>query len=311
MVAPAAKAIDICDLTKIYNDRFSYCLDRKILRALLDGKVFAFGSSYTDEEKVRLNTDINRLYQEMVATKPVMGNLAAISAGAPGVGKATLLQRKLEAARAEGLNFAYICPDDVCLNNMKETYIHDMDASRGQGWQLQMAYAKWKPASNAAAHLLTAHIIKQKCAFYFGSTCSNPKTSEFFSFLRRRGYYIRVLYVNAPDDVRVLSIRQRDKTLVRTTEKDVLEKGILSARRLCDTLIRFVHEIEFYHRPMVDAKAIHAATWIKSSGYLPDTLKIHSKSDYERIKEQHNAMLEADLCSSNAWENTVGLATEI
>jgi len=121
---------DICNLSLIYNESYQYSLPKNILEGFLSGKAFDNPEVYTSEESVRLRSDINELYQSILATKPVKENLAIITAGAPGAGKTVKLRQDLEANASKGRNYAYICPDDVCLKNQTRTYVVDIASSR-------------------------------------------------------------------------------------------------------------------------------------------------------------------------------------
>src|SRR5205085_8823258 len=89
----------------------------------------------------------------------------------------------------------------------------------------QELYNKWRPGSNAATHLILAHLIRQQYAFYFGTTASSPSTGKFLEFLKSKGYTIKLLHLTAPDDVRWASVQERDKIFVQTTEEDIRDKG--------------------------------------------------------------------------------------
>lgn len=203
----------------------------------------------------------------------------------------------------QGKNYAYICPDDVCLKNQTRTYKKDLE--NGESWQ--DAYNKWRPGSNAATHLILANLIREKYAFYFGSTSTGPATGKFFEFIKKQDYQIRLIHVTAPDDVRWESIKERDQTFVQTTEQDVKEKGLLLPQRITDTYLAFADVIEFYYRDGVKKDAELAATWIrnpKNSEKL-GTLNINDLSKYEPIKAIHNAAVENLKRSDITWESTV------
>lgn len=106
---------DICNLDLLYTDAYTYSLPRNILQSFLSGKAFDNKEVYTDDEAARLDKDINGLWQVIMATNPVQEKWAVITAGAPGAGKTTKLRQDLKEQENAGLNYAYACPDDVCL----------------------------------------------------------------------------------------------------------------------------------------------------------------------------------------------------
>ena len=302
---------DVCNLSLIYNESYRYSLPQHILEGFLSGKAFDHLEVYTSEESERLRSDINALYQSILVRNPAREKLAIITAGAPGAGKTIKLRQHLEANA--GKNYAYICPDDVCLKSQTKTYLADIAASDGSLIARENAYNKWRPGSNAATHLILGNLIREKCAFYFGSTSSSPATGQFFKFLKDQGYTIRLIHVSAPDDVRWGSIQERDKTFVQTTKQDVRKKGLLLSERINDTFLTYADEIEFYYRGEVNQDAVLAARWLKNedvSGFA-GTLQILDRDRYERIKSVHNAAVEALKKPELLWEEAVEAKSKI
>lgn len=304
---------DVCDLNLIYNKNYQYSLPQKILEGFLSGKAFDNPEFYTGEESERLRRDINELYQRILAANPARANLAIITAGAPGAGKTVKLRQDLEAHASEGRNYAYICPDDVCLKSQTRTYIADIASSDQSIAFRQNAYNKWRPGSNAATHLILGNLIREKCAFCFGSTSSGPATGKFFEFLKMQGYTIKLIHVSAPDDVRWSSIQERDKTFVQTTEQDVKEKGLLLPQRINDTFLKYADEIEFYYRGDVKKDAILAARWLRNedASEFTGTLQILEPKQYEQIKLVHNAAVGILNKPELIWEDAVESKSKI
>lgn len=266
---------------------------------------------YSEEEGMRLREDINDLYQKILSANPVKGNLAVMTAGAPGAGKTTKMRQDLERKAADGKSYAYICPDDVCLKNQTRTYLAEIQSGNGSKEARQNAYNKWRPGSNAATHLILANLIREKYSFYFGTTSTGSATSKFFDFLKKRGYQIRLIHVSAPDDVRWESIKERDKTFVQTTEQDVREKGLLLPQRINDTFLSYADEIEFYYRGGVDQNALLAAKWTRNIGTQVGTLQIIDASKYDQIKMIHNSAVERLNRPELLWESTVEKSSRI
>lgn len=260
---------DVCDLSRLYNDQYQYSLPQPVLESFLSGKAFDHPEFYTLEESENLLADIREIYRHILAKNPVKEKRAVITAGAPGAGKTVKLRQDLEAHRGR---FAYVCPDDVCLQNMRRTY------------GTEASYTKWRPGSNGAAHLIVGNLIREGYGLYFGSTSTSPNTCNFFAFLKAQGYKIRLIHVTAPDAVRWASIQERDKTFVQTMEQDVREKGLLLPQRIRDTYLKFADEIEFYYREAVNQDAVLVACWRSET----DALQVHDKEKYENLKAVHN-----------------------
>jgi hypothetical protein len=300
---------NVCNIDLIYDkaNGFEYSLPKALLQSYLSGKAFDNKEVYSEEESSRVRDDINEIFQTILSSNPVKENLAVITAGAPGAGKTTKQRQDLEANKALGKPYAYICPDDVCLKGQARTYQKDIQKGDGSKESWLAAYNKWRPSSNAATHLILGNLIREKFAFYLGTTSTGPATGKFFEFLKKQGYQIRLIHVTAPDDVRWESIRERDKTFVQTTEQDVKEKGLLLPQRITDTFLAYADQIEFYYRDAVKNDALLAATWLRNSesGKASGTLRIKDSTRYEQIKSIHNAGVAILNRADLLWETTV------
>lgn len=296
---------DVCNTNLIYEGEggYNYSLPKDTLVSYLSGKAFDNPQAYSQLESSYLREDINDLFQKIISRNPVREKVAVITAGAPGAGKTIKLRQDLEA---NGGQFAYICPDDVCLKNQTRTYGVDIEHVDGSKEAYQAAYNKWRPGSNAATHLILGNLIRENYAFYFGSTSTSPFTYKFFDFLKKQGYKIRLLHITAPDKVRWESIKERDKTFVQTTEQDVQEKGLLLPQRIMDTFLAYADEIEFYYRDGLKEDAKLAAKWVRiSDSEVCGTLQVLSSSLYEQIKSAHDAALKVLQRADLKWEQTV------
>lgn len=306
-------ACNVCNLDLIYNSDYQYSLPQKVLESFLSGKAFDNKENYTGEESENLSKDINALYQQIISANPAKEKIAIITAGAPGAGKTVKLRQDLEANALQEKRYAYVCPDDVCLQSQTRTYKADLEKSNNSTEARQNAYNKWRPGSNAATHLILGNLIRNNYAFYFGSTSSGPATGKFFEFLKAQGYHIKLIHVSAPDEVRWGSIQERDKTFVKTTEQDVREKGLLLPQRINDTFLKYANEIEFYYRDGAKQDAVLAAKWLRNEEnkeYL-GTLQIIAPGQYERIKTIHNEAAKILARQDLYWESTVEKSSQI
>lgn len=100
------------------------------------------GKTILKEESESLSKDINKLYQQILLANPDKEKVAVITAGAPGAGKTVKLRQDLEDHALQGKHFAYICPDDVCLQNQVRTYKTDLEKSDNFIEAHQRAYNK-------------------------------------------------------------------------------------------------------------------------------------------------------------------------
>ncbi len=308
-VMSSITAVDVCEMGPIYDEAagYKYSLPQSVLEGFLSGKAFDHPKVYSADESVRLHDDINEIYQAILARGPEKDNLAVMTAGAPGSGKTFMMRQILAESRSVGTDYAYVCPDDVCLKSQSRTYGADIVSSGDSKEARLAAYNKWRPGSNAATHLILGNLIREKFAFYFGTTSTGPATGKFFDFLKKQGYQIKLIHISAPDDVRWASIQERDKTFIQTTETDVCEKGLLLPQRIMDTYLAYADAIDFYYRDGVHADAELSAIWTRNIDCTEalGTLQIVSSPKYEQIKAIHNAATEVLFRPELQWELTV------
>jgi len=302
---------DVCDFDLIYNDEFSYCVPEKLIRSYYQGTEFGRVNTYSEDESKRLREDIHKIYWNVVNACDGGDPIAVISAGAPGAGKTTLMERLL---KQEKTKVAYCDPDAVCLQLMNRTWRAELEKRLEEVADTpedalfwiekevhQDMYNKWRPASNAANHLILAHFIRQKMPFYFGTCSASPHAANTFSYLKEQGYKIHLIHVMAPDDVRWQSIQVRDRSFVQTTEKDICEKGKMIPQRIHDTYLAFADQIDFYYRGKVSEEAVLVATWVKES----EEISVHDKPAYEKLVTLHDQMARELGDDELLWKNSV------
>jgi hypothetical protein len=285
--------VNICDLSRIYNSEYQYSLPRDVLESFLTGKAFDNKKIYAPEEFQALCENINRLFANIMASNPVRKCEAVITAGAPGAGKTTLLEQLLQKKAEEGEIYSYVCPDATCLVNLD---LYNADIARGI--DPLTAYNKWRPASNAAAHLIVANLVLEKYALYFGSTSTSPMTGKFFSFLQKQGYSVHLVHLSASDEVRFTSIRGR--SLVQTTLEEVKSKGESFPERLADTYWHHANKIDFYYRQEAGEDAVLAASLVKG-----ESVGVINLQAYEAIGSIHNESVLRRGMPHLLWETVI------
>lgn len=305
---------DICDLDALYNDKFQYCVLKQVMKDFLAGTAFGRTTAYTDKERERLKEDITAIYDQIMSQKPGKIGVAVITAGSPGAGKTFVMRQHLENTLKEGNHFAYIDPDDVCLKQMERTWGEELqqelatipkskDSLQAEKEARKKCYDKWRPGSNAAAHIILTNLIKEKRDFYFGSTSSHPLTANSFKFYTEQGYHLHLLHVTAPDDVRWKSIGERDKDFVQTTEEDVREKALLVPQRITDTFLKYADQIDFFYRTEFKGDAKLAATWIR--GKEMNRLTIHNREAYDAMVKTHDLICQKLGREDIRWKKAV------
>lgn len=298
-MTPVLASAELFNMDTIYNSEFTYSLPRTVLESW--GKGLGFPDNkveYTAEEIEALEFDIMEIWTRIQSRKLAQTKEIVLTAGAPGVGK-TLLERGMWESTPE---FAYICPDDVCLKEMGKTY-REMVAKDSSPEGLKAAYNKWRAASNYAHHIITANLIRQNQSFYFGTTASGDKTFLFLDFLKKNGYSIRILYVSAPDQVRFDSIAARDKVFIQTTDQDVLNKQLMVHERVQDTFVKYAGRIDFFFRTAVNAAPILAATWIRNEDGTAE-MQVVDEVAYNEMTALHDKVCDGMKKPEHHWANT-------
>jgi len=316
---------NICSRDLLHNPEYTFVSEATVDFALKCYEGTAFGeNSYTDEEKARLTSDINHIYQKIIAKNPTKKQNAFISCGAPGAGETTLFEKLLITRKQIGETCAYIDPDAVCLKpGMEKTYIKELNEGLEKLKQLpevqrsaaesvlrKSLYRKWRAGSNAATQFILSELIKNRYSLFFGTTAQSPHIKSTFEFLKKHGYTIHLVYVIAPDDVRYESITYRDRKFVQTTPEDIKEKGEAVPQRIHDYL-QYADSIGFYYRKGRDSSAELAATI--NQGGAKSGLNVYYPKRFKKMAEVHNRVcdrIERPDCRINAKALTGDLLLE-
>ena len=308
-----AATFSIGNLDLIYNNEYSFSLPRNVLETYIFGTAFENKEAYTLDEIKKTEADTTDLFHKMVFTDPSHGKVAVLTAGAPGAGKTVKMEQELEFYAKQGRKYPYVDPDAVALKSgMPRTYSVEVANGDGSPEARSRAYHKWRSASNAVTQLILAHLIKQNSSFYYGTTSTAPKTGIFLNFLKTRGYKIKFIHITASDEVRYESIKERDKTFIQTTEKDIKGKGVDLPQRIKDTYLAFADEILFCYRDGVKSDAKLCAKWLRNTKPADHlgTLLITDQEGYSNIKQYHNAACQALNKPELLWESTVEKESE-
>lgn len=267
-----------------------YPVPKEMIRHWLFGYGFDNKNPYNEEELSRVYQDLEEIAQIrfMQPLRKSKTPIAVLTAGAPGSGKTIVLENHWKNQEHQtNVAIAYNDPDARVLRYMEHTWAQDIKATHNTIDSRKNAYTKWRPASNAIAQILQAYILKHKVDFYFGTTSSSDKAKYLYKYLKDLGYYIKVLHVTAPDEVRIASIHKRDKEFVQTSDQDIVNKAIDLAKRINDTFCAYANEIIFYYRDQVEEKAKPVAIW-KRISYGKETFQILDQDGFEAVKQIHN-----------------------
>lgn len=297
----------VTDLPQYYTSHYEYTVPQKVIGQWLSGEGFGRTTPYSEEEKERLNSDIQQIFEDQMANSPTYSKVIMITAGAPGAGKTTLLEKRIQKDKDHGTAGAYTDPDAVCLKQMQQTFQAMVQENPESVPHRKEAYDYWRPGSNGAAHVLLARYIKDGVRCYFGTTSQSPMMANTYKFFKDQGYKIHLLHVAAPDEVRVQSIQQRDKEFIQTDAADIASKASEVVQRVNDTFFKYADKIEFYWRGHVDAYAKHVATWERFENKDHGFFHVVSQRAFKEYTEYHNQKvneLEGNR-SDLIWENFI------
>lgn len=219
-----------------------------------------------------------------------------VTAGSPGAGKSTVLERLIEGGECpdESLDKriirAYIDPDRSCLLRMKRTYKADIALAARTP---QKAYEHWRDASNFLSNVYLAIALKEGYAIAHGSTMATPYAKNALNAIKNLyGYRTTVVHMTCDEDVRKISEEQRRKSgVVQCTDKDFVEKQAMFLTLLADYL-KFSDNVLFCYRGSFD-KSTWAAKVEKGS------LVIYDEPAFVKIQETHDA-----IQGSGFWKKT-------
>ncbi len=293
---------DVCDLSSLYSSEYTYCIPKDLVEGFLSGA--ALGQRYSVEEVQNLRQDIDAIYKRVLSIDPLCKKSVIITAGAPGAGKTTQLVQELEKKSSKNKRYAYICPDDVCLRHQERTY--QVDLAREDQSPLEV-YDKWRAGSNAAMHVILAHLIRDGFSFAWGTTGCGLVADKLFPFIKEQGYRIKLIHVSASDETRLSSVQERNKTFVQVTEQNAKEKGVVFPQKMGPLFLKYADKIDFYYRGGAREDAIFVAKWKRNDSFLGSLgiLRVLAPPEYDKIKAIHNAAITLLKRPDLSWESTV------
>jgi len=282
--APIMKTFESI-VSEIHPDHFA--TQEYLLKFLKDGyEVDGQRYSYTEAELKKIYDDYQSIYNKTFETAE-KGRVYITTAGGPGAGKSTVLEKELEFERDQSVNhlvmhskkFAYIDPDRAALFFMKNTYCKDLQADADP----TRAYNKWRGASNFIANTLLAMALKEGYNIAHGTTMTAPalvveklltKIAEVYH------YAIEMHHVTAPDQVRVDSVKSRNMNgIVQETGDDLVQKGKALFERY-PLYLKHIPVIHFWWRNTL-GDAVKVAT------KKENIIEIYDMSGYCEIMRLH------------------------
>lgn len=237
------------------------------------------------------DNDLMLIYEDLVTMRDQIFEQASraptylATAGAPGCGKTTLLERLIGDSKK--LRFAYIDPD-AFLNQMERTYRADIAKNRRTPAQ---AYTHWRDASNFMANFLLALALKEGFAIAHGTTMTSPHIKKMLQSIQSTyDYQIELLHLTVEEPIRVASKLKRESSGdFRCTQVDFENKLAMFHHRLPDYLLT-AQKIDFYFRSEMDKNRLVAT-------FRDGELSVFRMSIWNRMEKMHN-----EATQSRQWQ---------
>lgn len=294
--------LDLYHFQHVYNSSFNFTIEQSSIESWLKGEGFDNDEPYSITDQENLKRDLNDLSQEVIPLELLkhqrskeqskcIPKLFLVTAGAPGAGKTKLLYAQLQKRHQLGEMYCYVCPDEVCLKRMRRTYnsmrsFLNHTAPEDAMMIAKRCYNKWRPASNAAAQLILAHLLQGRYPIAFGSTSTSNWTGRTFSFVKSLGYNLEILFVSAPPQVRQDSVRERSQRFSHCSELDLYEKEHLLNARILDSYLPYADTINFYWREHLHQEAMLVARWRRPDATAPgDSKSEHRTCKYNTVAD--------------------------
>ncbi len=232
-------------------------------------------NKYSQEDLERIVDDFFDL-QDAHFANPKSERSYVVTAGAPGSGKTTYLEKLLASGSYRG--FVYIDPDRTCLLKMTRTYLADVESGQKSSKE---AYEYWRDASNFAANALLAIALQREYAIVHGSTSTSPHIKKVLDTVHSVYHYTtKMHHINCDEAVRIDSYNQRNaQGAYQCTIEDFRDKVGMFYQRLPDYL--HTAHIDFIYR---DERAVK-----KVAEKREFCLRILDKNLCQKIQNAHDA----------------------
>ncbi len=192
---------------------------------------------YTAEQLKRVNLDLDIIRQSSFFQKtPSASPIYLGTAGGPGSIKSTTLERFMALGPHRDKlpvdNFVAVDPDMQGLKYMVNTYISQgmspLAISLHPQDYAQLAYEKWRGASNYIANTLFNEAVTGKYNIAHGTTATVPAVENLYKGLKDRGYEIVLLMCDTSDANRSAAIthRQDKQNFYQVTPDDAVSKSL-------------------------------------------------------------------------------------
>lgn len=218
-------------------------LDRLLL-GRVDAKV-----AYTAEDIKNILNTLAKLINQQFSTakiKPVEKPSYTASAGAPGSGKTFAIEKMFDINVSNGqfpVNAVYIGPDSVVLPQM-DAYLHDCEE-----YGPEMAYTKWRDASNFIANFMLVKAINDKVNIVHDTTSTSSRVKTILDVLGKCGYTRNLHFYMANKEQRAGALDHRKEKLgyAMVTTADAVNKVAAAFERIADnSYIGRVESLVFY-----------------------------------------------------------------
>lgn len=240
-------------------------------------------NEYSDKEVNLIKKDLSVVrsvcFENTTAKNPP---IYLATAGAPGAGKTTILERFLYS-HPEYKEAAYLDPDARSLKFMVHTYhalsMNSLIISNTDQFDkvIKNAYDKWRAGSNYIALTLIEEAFNHGYSVAHGTTSTGAHVPDLFTKLKENGYQIVLLLCSSPDDFRYDSIDYRNKVIrfYQSAPEDALNKGVYFAQRM-SSYFAHADKIYFYWNENLETPEKLAAIWENGEFEIYDQTSLNS-----------------------------------
>lgn len=232
--------------------------------------------NYSPEQMALVKQDYEKIKSQQFTDKTsVTIPLYLGTAGGPGAGKTTILEKELAAS---GNNLVYVDPDQSAFPNMS-----NCRGTTGKDITKE-EYEQWRGASNYIANNLLNEAFAQKLSMAHGTTATSPHMGSFYEKLKKQGYRISLMLVFSPDDTRQKAVKIREeKGANQVTPEDVVNKGKMFYDNM-PIYFKWADDIQICYFDSFEKGIRKVASYSKDQG-----LKIIEDTEFKDAKKLYEA----------------------
>ncbi len=216
------------------------------LDGFLTGTIFK--GNYSKDEQMDICDELVRIVNKEFAGKnTASGKLYVTTAGAPGTGKSFFIEHKYHISSGSNtINAVYVDPDRAVLLPELKMYLQYLK----DGKDIEVAYAKWRDASNYIANFMLIKAVYENLSIIHGTTASSERVINIYNYLKQIGYRIEIDLLFAQEEDRISSLNHREEISgrVQITKEDMKGKVAPIFFRMKDCYLKYADQISMFYQ---------------------------------------------------------------